>query len=150
MVFLPIHSGHQVRWTYQPESHRRKVTQDFLSIVLIFYNTVNSFLPCFIPPIGLVYHLSKGRKWAVPRLTRRSQRKGAPNTARTALSTFPRIIVRHTVNVSKEEPFLSTQGGPPICTCILLYINVYLLMNVRPRANGNTYVCIFSIRAYDV
>ena len=26
-VFLPIHSGHQ--WTYQPGSHRRKVTQDF-------------------------------------------------------------------------------------------------------------------------
>ena len=26
---FPIHSGHQVRWTYQPGSHRRKVTQDF-------------------------------------------------------------------------------------------------------------------------
>ena len=26
---LPIYSGHQVRWTYQPGSHRRKVTQDF-------------------------------------------------------------------------------------------------------------------------
>ena len=26
---LPIHSGHQVRWTYQPGSHRGKVTQDF-------------------------------------------------------------------------------------------------------------------------
>ena len=24
-------SGHQIRWTYQPGSHRRKVTQDFLS-----------------------------------------------------------------------------------------------------------------------
>ena len=31
VYFLPIHSGHQVRWTYQPESHRRKVTQDFSS-----------------------------------------------------------------------------------------------------------------------
>ena len=31
VCFLPIHSGHQVRWTYQPGSHRRKVTQDFLS-----------------------------------------------------------------------------------------------------------------------
>ena len=31
VCFLPIHSGHQVRWTYQPESHRRKVTQDFSS-----------------------------------------------------------------------------------------------------------------------
>ena len=30
VCFLPIHSGHhQVRWTYQPESHGRKVTQDF-------------------------------------------------------------------------------------------------------------------------
>ena len=27
VCFLPIHSGHQVRWTYQPGSHRRKVTQ---------------------------------------------------------------------------------------------------------------------------
>ena len=29
VCFLPIHSGHQVCWTYQPGSHRRKVTQDF-------------------------------------------------------------------------------------------------------------------------
>ena len=29
VCFLPIHSGHQIRWTYQPGSHRRKVTQDF-------------------------------------------------------------------------------------------------------------------------
>ena len=32
--FLPIHSGHQVRWTYQSGSHRRKVTQDFSSTFL--------------------------------------------------------------------------------------------------------------------
>ena len=31
VCFLPIHSGHQVRWTYHPGSHRRKVTQDFSS-----------------------------------------------------------------------------------------------------------------------
>ena len=31
VCFLPIHSGHQVRWTYQPGSHRRKVAQDFSS-----------------------------------------------------------------------------------------------------------------------
>ena len=31
VCFLPIHSGHQVRWTYQPGSHRRKVTRDFSS-----------------------------------------------------------------------------------------------------------------------
>ena len=29
--FLPIHSGHEVRWMYQPGLHRRKVTQDFSS-----------------------------------------------------------------------------------------------------------------------
>ena len=29
VCFLPIHCGHQVRRTYQPGSHRRKVTQDF-------------------------------------------------------------------------------------------------------------------------
>ena len=33
VCFLPIHSGHQ--WTYQPESHRRKVTQDFSSTFLL-------------------------------------------------------------------------------------------------------------------
>ena len=31
VCFLPIHSGHQVRWTYRPGSHRRKVAQDFSS-----------------------------------------------------------------------------------------------------------------------
>ena len=32
---LPVHSGHQVRWTYQPGSHRRKVPQDFSSTFLL-------------------------------------------------------------------------------------------------------------------
>ena len=31
VCFLPIHSGHQIRWTYQPGSHRRNVTRDFSS-----------------------------------------------------------------------------------------------------------------------
>ena len=35
VCFLLIHSGHQVRWTYQPGSHRRKVTQDFSSTFLL-------------------------------------------------------------------------------------------------------------------
>ena len=39
--FLPIHSGHQVRWTFQPGSHRRKVTQDFSST--FFLRCVPSF-----------------------------------------------------------------------------------------------------------
>ena len=34
VCFLPIHSGHQVRWTYPAGSHRRKVTQDFPSTFL--------------------------------------------------------------------------------------------------------------------
>ena len=37
LCFLPIHSGHQVRyWTYQPGSHRRKVTQDFSSTFFLW------------------------------------------------------------------------------------------------------------------
>ena len=28
VCFLPIYSGHQVRWTHQPGSHRREVTQE--------------------------------------------------------------------------------------------------------------------------
>jgi hypothetical protein len=35
VVFLPIYSGHQDRWTYQPGSHRRKVTKDFSAIFLL-------------------------------------------------------------------------------------------------------------------
>ena len=41
VCFLPIYSGHQVRWTYQPGSHRRKVTQDFSSTC--FLRCVPSF-----------------------------------------------------------------------------------------------------------
>ena len=32
VYFLPNYSGHQVRWTYQPGSNRRKVTQDFIHL----------------------------------------------------------------------------------------------------------------------
>ena len=50
VCFLPIHSGHQVRWTYQPGSHRRKVTQDFsstffLRCVLYFSREKDSAIP---------------------------------------------------------------------------------------------------------
>ena len=37
VCFLPVHSGNQVRWTYQPGSHRRKVTQDFSSTFFLRY-----------------------------------------------------------------------------------------------------------------
>ena len=42
VCFLPIHSGHQVRWTYQPGSHRRKVTQDFSSTFFLCRRTLGS------------------------------------------------------------------------------------------------------------
>ena len=48
VCFLPIHSGHQVRWTYQPGSHRRKVTQDFYTFCgasLNFYRENDSAIP---------------------------------------------------------------------------------------------------------
>ena len=32
VFFLPIYSGHQVRWTYQPGSNRRKVTGFFIHL----------------------------------------------------------------------------------------------------------------------
>ena len=38
VCFLPIHSGHQVRWTYQPGSHRRKVTQRVYTTIRLIIN----------------------------------------------------------------------------------------------------------------
>ena len=35
VCFLPIYSGLQVRWIYQPGSHRRKATEDFSSTFLL-------------------------------------------------------------------------------------------------------------------
>ena len=37
VYFLPNYYGRQVRWMYQPGSHRRKVTQDFSSTFLLRY-----------------------------------------------------------------------------------------------------------------
>ena len=56
VCFLPIHSGHQVRWTYQPGSHRRKVTQDlsstfFLRCVCVFSS--HSFWTSMDVPAGV-------------------------------------------------------------------------------------------------
>ena len=47
VCFLPIHSGHQVRWTYQPGSHRRKVTQDFSST--FFLHTMDFSSTSWLP-----------------------------------------------------------------------------------------------------
>ena len=50
VCFLPIYSGYQDRWIYQPGSHRRKVTQGFSSTFLLrcmplfFSSTVRSHL----------------------------------------------------------------------------------------------------------
>ena len=46
MCFLPIYSGRQACWTYQPGSHRRKVTRDFSSTFLL------RFLPIFFSREG--------------------------------------------------------------------------------------------------
>ena len=49
VCFLPIHSGHQVRWTYQPGSHRRKGHTGFL-IHLLFAVRAFIFLARRIQP----------------------------------------------------------------------------------------------------
>ena len=43
VCFLSIYSGRQVRWLYQPGSHRRKVTHDFSSTFLL------RCMPLFFP-----------------------------------------------------------------------------------------------------
>ena len=48
VCFLPIHSGHQVRWTYQPGSHRRKVIfnpPSFCGACLDFCREKDSAIP---------------------------------------------------------------------------------------------------------
>ena len=37
LCFLPVYSGRQACWTYQPGSHRMKVTQDFSSTFFLRY-----------------------------------------------------------------------------------------------------------------
>ena len=60
VCFLPIHSRHQVRWTYQPGSHRRKVTQDFSSTFLLrFCCCVCVFFPSILG-IKFVGRTSRG------------------------------------------------------------------------------------------
>ena len=66
LCFLPIHSGHQVRWTYQSGSHRRKVTQDFSSTF---------FLGCWCN-VWLVFGLLYWRRSQVPCLTLKKTSRG--------------------------------------------------------------------------
>ena len=46
LCFLPIHSGHHVRWAYQPGSHRRKVTQEegHTGILIHLLSVVRAFI----------------------------------------------------------------------------------------------------------
>ena len=59
VCFLPIHSGHQVRWTYQPGSHRRKVTHDFSSTFFLWYVCICIFFTSILD-IKFVGRTSRG------------------------------------------------------------------------------------------
>ena len=45
VCFLPTHSGHQVRWTYQPGSHRISHTPSFCGACLNFSREKDSAIP---------------------------------------------------------------------------------------------------------
>ena len=45
VCFLPIHSGHQVRWTYQPGSHRILNPPSFCGACLDFCREKDSAIP---------------------------------------------------------------------------------------------------------
>ena len=45
VCFLPIHSGHQVRWMYQPGSHRISHPPSFCGACLNFSREKNSAIP---------------------------------------------------------------------------------------------------------
>ena len=72
VCFLPIHSGHQVRWTYQPGSHRRKVTQDFSSTFFLrcvpqffFARRIQPFLSLVDCEVGIcALTISFSSRWA--------------------------------------------------------------------------------------
>ena len=55
VCFLPIHSGHQVRWTYQPGSHRRKVTHCYIpsSVAVHYLKTELTYLSSQSPGVSI-------------------------------------------------------------------------------------------------
>ena len=55
VCFLPIHSGHQVRWTYQPGSHRRKVTHCYIpsSVAVHYLKTELTYLSSQGPGVSI-------------------------------------------------------------------------------------------------
>ena len=48
VCFLPIHSGHQVRWTYQPGSHRISHPPSFCGACLNFSREKDSAIPSLV------------------------------------------------------------------------------------------------------
>ena len=55
VCFLPIHSGHRVRWTYQPGSHRRKVTHCYIpsSVAVHYLKTELTYLSSQSPGVSI-------------------------------------------------------------------------------------------------
>ena len=55
VCFLPIRSGHQVRWTYQPGSHRRKITHCYIpsSVAVHFLKTELTYLSLQSPGVSI-------------------------------------------------------------------------------------------------
>ena len=55
VCFLPIHSGHQVRWTYQLGSHRRKVTHCYIpsSVAVHYLKTELTYLSSQSPGVSI-------------------------------------------------------------------------------------------------
>ena len=67
VCFLPIHSGHQVRWTYQPGSHRRKVTHCYIpsSVAVHYLKTELTYLSSQSPGVNTsLYNNSTSNKSA--------------------------------------------------------------------------------------
>ena len=55
VCFIPIHYGHQVRWTYQPGSHRRKVTHCYIpsSVAVHYLKTELTYLSSQSPGVSI-------------------------------------------------------------------------------------------------
>ena len=55
VCFLPIHSGHQVRWAYQPGSHKWKVTHCYIpsSVAVHYLKTELTYLSSQSPGVSI-------------------------------------------------------------------------------------------------
>ena len=95
MCFLPIHFGHQVRWTYQPGSHRRKVTHNFSSPFFL------RCVPYFFSREG--FSLSLPSSTVKSNTKRKRQCNGTKNTRKK-----PRL---QTNNREKERNMYGNRGA---------------------------------------